>query len=482
MPHVTGAMRWSVDQVLALAPDASAQRAARALATLRPWRETGCAGTAAGGGAPVADPPLVWGLCKGSGTEPYRTAVDCAEPAYRCSCPSRKLPCKHALALLLLWAQGAVAPGAPPGWVSEWRAARQARAARRAGPDGAGASRAPTSARTRARRAERVAGGLDELDRWLADQVRHGLAGAGRTGYTHWDAMAARLVDAQAPGAAGAVRRLAGAATDPTGERLLTELSLLRLLVSAYRRLDGLPADLAATVRARVGLPVPTEEVLAGPRVGDEWYVLGVRDQVDERLTTRRAWLRGAGTGRPALVLSFAAPGQTLPADPVVGTVLDADLCFFPGAQPLRALVADRRAVAVRAQPPPADAVPAALRGYARALAGDPWLDRWPMVLGAVTPCRWDGARGGADGPDGPAGRLPGGTPGSWVLRDAAGDALPVDPAAGEPWRLVAAAGGQPCTVAGEWTPAGLRPLTAWAGATTAGGARLVRVDGGVIA
>ena len=96
--------------------------------------------------------------------------------------------------------------------------------------------------------------------------------------------MAARLVDAQAPGLASSVRRLAAVAGSP--DRLLTELSLLRLLTAGYRRLDELPADLAATVRTRVGLPVATDDVLAGPRVRDVWTVIGVRDEVtDDRLT-----------------------------------------------------------------------------------------------------------------------------------------------------------------------------------------------------
>src|SRR2546423_6529647 len=103
-----GADRWSAEQVLALAPDAAAQKAARSLATPRRWTETGY--------APDEDPPTLWGLCKGSGAQPYQTCVDLAEPAYRCSCPSRKFPCKHALALLLLWAGGTVAQGAPPVW------------------------------------------------------------------------------------------------------------------------------------------------------------------------------------------------------------------------------------------------------------------------------------------------------------------------------------------------------------------------------
>ncbi len=430
VPGVVDATRWSAEQVLALAPDVAAQKAARSQSGPRPWRGTGW--------APGPAPASVWGLCQGSGANPYQTCVDLAEPAYRCSCPSRKFPCKHALGLLLLWSAGGVAEAETPEWVTQWHEGRSARASVRAAS--AGRSTTP-SPRTRERRAERVVAGLDELDRWLADQVRSGLAGLTHSGYAHWETMAARLVDAQAPAAAATVRRLAGMAGDGTGERLLAELALLRLLVSGYRRLDELPPELAATVRSRVGLPVATEEVLATPRVRDRWFVLGARDEVEERLTVRRVWLRGAQTGRPALVLSFAAPGQALAADLVVGTVLDADLCFFPGAQPLRALVAQRHAAAVPEGAPSGDPVATALRRHAEALAGDPWLERWPVLLAGVSLVAGAG----------------------WHVVDSAGEGLALDPAAGDPWRLVAAAGGQPVTVAGEWSPAGLRPLTAWA-------------------
>ena len=418
--------RWTAEQVLALAPDASAQKSARSLATPRPWRDAGGSDD---------DPPTIWGLCQGSGAKPYQTCVDLAEPAYRCSCPSRKFPCKHALGLLLLWSAGGVPSGEPPDWVHDWQAVRAARKEKaQAAP-----ARSGPSPRAQAQRAARVVAGLDELDRWLGDQVRSGLAGASGLGYGHWEAIAARLVDAQAPGAAGAVRRLAGAASDPTGERLLAGLSLLRLLVCGYRRLAELPEPLAATVRAQVGITVPTDEVLAGVPVRDRWQVVGLRDEIDERLSVRRVWLSGATGGRPALVLSFAAPGQALAADLVVGATLDADVCYFPGALPLRALVATRHA-AVESGPPAGVPVAAALLRYAEALAADPWLERWPMVLAGVT------AVGGP----------------RWHLVDGTGAALPLDRAVEEPWRLVAASGGHPVTVAGEWTPAGLRPLTAW--------------------
>ena len=119
-----------------------------------------------------------------------------------------------------------------------------------------------------AARAERVAAGLDELDQWLRDQVRTGIADLGRGGYGPLDRMAARMVDAQAPGVAGMLRALPG---ELAGEgwpgRLLEQLGALHLLIAAHRRIDELPPDLAATVRSRVGYPVRKADVLAGPAV-----------------------------------------------------------------------------------------------------------------------------------------------------------------------------------------------------------------------
>src|SRR6266511_853677 len=302
--------RWSRDQVLALAPDAASRKTSERVAAPGLWSETGC--------HEGEDGAAVWGSCKGSGAKPYRACVDLSGPAYRCTCPSRKFPCKHALALLLLWSEGGVwdAP-APAGWVAEWIEQRRERGAKQ--------------------RERRVAAGIDELDRWLQDQVRHGLAEAHRAGYGHWETAAARLVDAQAPAPATVLRRLAAVPRSGEGwpARLLVEYALLRLLVTAAKQLPELPEPLRHTVRSRIGFTVPREEVLAGPTVRDGWDVVGQRDAVEDRLTVRRVWLRGRDLGRPALVLSFAAPGQPLDGSLVVGTTVDAELAFYPGAPAL---------------------------------------------------------------------------------------------------------------------------------------------------
>jgi len=430
------AERWDRERVLALAPDVPSQRTARSLASGRAWSATGT-GTGA-----------LWGECRGSTAAPYRAVVDLSGPAYRCSCPSRKFPCKHVLALLLLWAEGTVPNDAadPPGWVATWLATRAAKAS----PTPSGEPAEPKDPKAAVRRAQqresRVASGLAELDQWLCDQARQGLAVSQQAGYGHWGDIAARMIDAQAPGLAERLRALASVPHSGAGwaGRLLEEYALLHLLAVAYRRRDELPPPLRETVRSRIGFSLRQADVLArGQPVRDHWQVLARRDLEQDRIRARRTWLRGRKTGRDALLLSFAAAGQPLDGSLTVGTDADADLVFYPGAVPLRAVVLARHHGSDGGPPdggrPDGGPVAGLLAGYAAALAADPWLDTWPAVL-RVTPAR-------APAP---------------AVRDADGDALPLHPGAGDCWTLFALSGGRPVTLAGEWTPRGLWPLTAW--------------------
>jgi hypothetical protein len=418
--------------VLGLAPDASSSKAAAGVAKPAKWGGAGC------------DELAVWGECQGSGSNVYRAGVDLSEPAFRCSCPSRKFPCKHALGLLLLWSEDVVPAGARPGWVQEWLTQRQDKAQktqeRRESGTAAGEAVRTKDPKTTERRERRVDDGIDELDRWLCDQVAHGLSQAEQAPYSLWDDAARRLVDAQAGALAGQIRSLAAIPrhrTEAAGwpERLLEEYALLRLLTRAHRRRAELSGPLQQTVRARVGFTMNQEEVTNGPTTRDRWYVAGIRDTEQDRLITRRVWLHGLRTRRPALVLSFAAPGRALDASLVVGTALDADLAFYPGAQPLRALIVTRHGAAAPAAPP-GGTVGGFLREYAQALALDPWQDRWPAVLENVRLSR------------------------DRLLVDEQGDALPLH--ATDLWRLLAVSGGGPLTVAGEWSPRGLHALSAW--------------------
>lgn len=425
---------WDAEQVLALASDPASAKAGQSVARTQKWSSAGSSARA------------LWGLCQGSGgSKSYQTTIDLAGPAFRCSCPSRKVPCKHALGLLLLWSADEVRPGDEPDWVSGWLTDRETRAAKPA-PEKPGEVADPLAAQQRAnRRAERVASGVAELDSWLADQVRRGLGGFEQRGYGELSRLAARMVDAQAPGLAGAVRRAAGVVGRGHGwpGELLEELSLIHLTVSAHARLADLPPALADTVQSRIGWTVETARVLAdGEKVEDDWLVLGRVIEPDDRLTVRRLWLRGESSRRLALILNFAAAGRQLdplPARP--GELVPGVLSFYPGALPMRALLT-QTAPRLPGSRPGGLSAKQALASYAGSLATDPWNERWPLVLSDVRP-----ARNGV----------------GWALVDEAGDGLELVPGL-DPWRLLAVSAGDAVTVAGEWNRAGFRPMTCWDG------------------
>ncbi|MEU3980325.1 SWIM zinc finger family protein [Streptomyces sp. NPDC026672] len=437
-------VRWSADQVLALAPDAASRKAGSKLGAAGPWSEAGSSGEG-----------TVWGLCKGSGGSPYQTVVDVADaagPAYRCSCPSRKFPCKHALGLLLLWAggDGAVPAGTAPEWAEQWIEDRRKRAQEKRSAGGAGSATAtatadPEAARRRAeRRAERVTAGATELEQRLADLLRGGLATAERGGYGLWEETAARMVDAQAPGLAARVRELGAIPASGPGwpVRLLEECALLHLLDQGWLRRAGLPEELAATVRSRLGLPASAD----GPPVRDRWLVLAQYDTADAKLTTRRIWLYGTESDRTCLLLSYGAAGRSPEPALPVGLALDAEVSAYPGAGQRRAALGEQFAPPSPAalRPPGVTTAEAAAR-YGGALRDDPWLESVPVTLERVVPV-----------PDGDG----------WQLADADTDsALPLTPAArARPglWRLAALSGGRPVTVFGECGHRGFTPLTAW--------------------
>lgn len=94
-PPSAGGPEITDELVHRLAPDSKSVSAARKHASAGAWQSFGWD---QGG-------PGLWGTCRGSaGT--YLVWVDLTGYECACTCPSRKYPCKHALGLLLMAAQG----------------------------------------------------------------------------------------------------------------------------------------------------------------------------------------------------------------------------------------------------------------------------------------------------------------------------------------------------------------------------------------
>lgn len=447
-------MTLTADQILALAPDPASAKAGSAQSSQSKW--SGLGGHA----------QALWGLCQGSGKDPYRAQIELAGPSFKCTCPSRKFPCKHGLGLYLLYARDAAAfaDADAPAWVTDWLQSREQRSEKKAAKLADAESQSPqeiaakeqSQQKRQDKRQGNVESGLAVLDTWLADLARDGLAGLRSKPAKDWEAMAARLVDTQAAGLATRLRR-AGMAIYASSSGaweipVARELAQVALLSQSYRRLASLPAALQHDVKNAIGWVVNQDDVLSEAGQNDLWQVCGNHTQDDERISRRACYLRGRDSGRWAMLLQFSAGAQPLPPPLVPGTWHQGTLHFYPGATPLRVVFgADVHLTTASAAPAAASDIGALLDAYADALAANPFIEHFPMQLEQVVPQR-EGAH--------------------LVLRAVDGAVVPLHAAFRHGWQLHALAGGAPASVFGVWDGYALLPLAVTCGA------RLHSLDG----
>jgi hypothetical protein len=391
----------NVQAVEQLAVDQASLKAAAGLAKPGKWSGVGAS----------HDDALIWGECAGSGANPYRVMADLRDLGNKCTCPSRKFPCKHGLALLWLRAEAIVpfAVGETPEWVSDWlgrrRGSRPAAETTPAAPKDLAAARVADPAPVEdakavarreaasARRAEdtqrAILDALDALEQWVSDQLRLGLGGFLDDAIARCRRIGARLVDGKAAALAGHVDELpARLLALPAGDRIrgaTVELARLVLLARAWR------ADPADPEVARAVASAESREALlangASLRVAAIWEVLGERVRTRrDGLVSQTSWLLNLGEAGPrfAMLLDFfpASTGRRgsvfAPGEQFVG-----ELAFYPARLPLRAVLVQREAALVDG---PAIPWPAASEGLEQALAApilaEPWAVERPVLLG----------------------------------------------------------------------------------------------------
>lgn len=422
------------DQILAMAPDASAAAAGKKHGNVRLWKNLGM------------NDQALWGECQGSAL--YQVRVELASLTTQCSCPSRKLPCKHSLGLLMLAAteKSALPSCEPPEWVTSWLAKRQVSSSRqqeRREKKAAGEAPSADQRKTAEKRLATVSKGLDGLDLWLNDLVRQGLASVQTQPASFWERQAARLRDAQAPSLDTRVRRLAAIpnASANWPEKLLAELGKLALLTHAFRRENHLPPQLRDEIRLLIGWNLTQEEVSArGETVRDTWLITGQVLEEAEHGKAQRTWLFGQQSARQAVVLQFSYAGQPFAERFAPGSQQEAELTFWPGSFPVRAQVRTRlgELTPLRHRLPGCETIETFLATVTHALGRQPWLDHFLALLCEVTPV--------CDAEDA-----------SWTVCDREGRALPLD--GDDHWLLLALSGGHPIDLAAEWDGEILRPL-----------------------
>src|SRR5689334_16189066 len=359
---------WNEAFIQTLVTDSGTLRDAEKLARSHVWSNTG------------RNTQAAWGFAQGSGKSPYQVSIDLSDAATKCSCPSRKFPCKHAVGLMLLLARGIVSRSdEQPTWVTTWLEGRERK--REAAPSTPKLPDTAAQAKRETARAAKVAAGIEELRLFLEDLMRRGLSDPDVKSYAFWDRIAARMVDAQMQPVARRLRALGGVPFQKKADwvsLLMDEIGRLYTLIEAHQRIESLPEVLAHDVRAALGFNLKQDEVIErGTSVTDQWQILGVQIEQVEQLMERRTWLYGEVTQRYALVLDVAHRSRPFDSHYPLGQLFVGDLVYYPSAYPQRAVVKERKSSYTsipRAKIRLADNVEAILDTYANALAVNPFL------------------------------------------------------------------------------------------------------------
>lgn len=411
-------MGLTKEKIQQIAPDEGTLERAKGLALDYLWKDL------------AGDETILWGKYESAESRVYEPKIYLPELQYHCTCPSRKVPCKHVLALLLLKIQQSRAfinkaeksPESVRMWLKSLQEAQQKSLANQEAAD-----------KNRAKRLEQMKAGIEELEIWLSDMMQQGLAALEGEGEAYWQAVGAKMVDAKL-GSIG--RRLKGLGewigTKHWQEQLLLEVSELYLLAQGFKKLETLPSNLQQEILTLAGISVKKQEVLDQENgIRDNWLAIGQVSGQEDKILYRRTWFLGEKTQHQGMVLDYAPVHLGFNSSWTVGAVYQGEAVYYPSIYPLRMLFrrfqysnqAFSNFVGF-------EDFEAFLNQYAQATAAHPWILAFPALLEDVVPVMQTN---------------------ELLLVDKHKKYLSAKTREGSDWELLALSGGHSICVFGEW-------------------------------
>ncbi|WP_337041522.1 SWIM zinc finger family protein [Emticicia sp. 17c] len=385
---------FTEDQVTQLAPDASSLKSGKELANERKWVSF------------ARNERVLWGEVQGSGKDPYRTQIDLQHIAFKCSCPSRKFPCKHGLGLLFIFARNPDTikhQADEPAWVADWMNKRETKAEAKVEKE-ISQEDAPKKLEKQLKDKEKrqnerqlkVEAGVAELELWLRDLVRTGFLSLPEKGNAFFEKTAARMVDAQATGLANLVRGF-NKINFYQGANWHTEALALSadiyLLLESFKNLDKLPPLWQEDIKNRIGWNTSQKDLLAESNdssiITDTWLVIGRQTETEEDITIQRNWLYGFTSGQYALILNFAYKNTPMPNLLIEGGFIEATLVFYQSNAPLRAIIKEQTNSSAVVDTVNRKGIytywEQMQEAFAQQLAANPWLNNVPYMVEKLT-------------------------------------------------------------------------------------------------
>jgi len=417
---------------LKLAPDSATADRAKKLTNTKFWRTL------------ARNPSTIWGECKSKGLTYYKVAFQKKTQTFKCNCASRKYPCKHSLALSILLADQLDAftiSEELPSWVIEW-VGKGAPVAKDLSPERMQAN-AENRQKNFSKRLDRMVAGLNELENWLLDTLRQGIAALEQQPFSYWTAISARIHDAQLSAIGKRIKNipvLIGTDEDWPA-KVLSELTAYYLLIRGLRKMDELPLNIQQDLLTVAGVSTKKEELFQyGQTVKDTWMILGQIEGVDEKLNYRRTWVLGFETKCYGLVLDYAFGRHPYTANYRMGNVFVGQVVFYPSNAPLRIAVKEKQVLDRRVKRIVGfESFTQFLVFYTENLAANPWQIAFPCSLEAVTPVLEKD---------------------QLFLLDKDQKVIPVFQNEKAKWKILAASGGHAINIFGEWSGENFSPLS----------------------
>ncbi len=245
--------------------------------------------------------------------------------------------------------------------------------------------------------------GLSQMEAWLIDLLRTGIAGLEENAKNRLHDQAVRLVDAKLGSLARRIRVVAEELDSENWiEEIVKEVGELYLHLKGFQNLETLPDGLQDDLLVMAGVHPRKSEILKGESISDTWILAGEYYKSEEKnLTSRRMWFWGEHTQKPLLVLDFyPQPLESIlehertflkePNFPLFypgGIAINGDVAFYPSAFPTRGIF---KSASLLEEPFVIDfgneTIEEFISGYAEALSVNPWITPYPGILRNIVP------------------------------------------------------------------------------------------------
>ena len=326
-------MQLTEEQVNQIAPDSPSIKAANKVFNKTNWDVK-------------KSEQAVWASIKGSGKKPYLAQIDIVDLAFKCSCPSRKFPCKHGLAIGYYIASNgldSINKAEEPVWVTEWITKRRNKKTTSKSAKPKKIASPEQKKKKSTQKWEKAVKSIEFLEFWLNDAVKLGIIELSTKNHSYWENLKRRMVDAQLPGINTFFNILQSLDNqDGWEETVLDILSQMHLLVTSIKNHKNLSPDVKQELELLLGWNINKNELLEDKNthiVDDVWLVLNIEQSVTDNLESRKIYLYGVQTNQWAYILEFAFGNSFFKDSYILGGKFQAKLAIYPGVLKNRAIL-----------------------------------------------------------------------------------------------------------------------------------------------